>query len=86
MTTTIEDRLRAIEQRNARVELEKSWETSWFRRSLIATFTFVTIGAYMSAIGVSRPWLNAVIPTTGFLLSTIAMPMFKDWWLTMRNK
>ncbi len=76
-----EQRLRAIEARNNSVELEKAWETSWMRRGLIAFFTFASIGTYMWAIGIPNPLMNAIIPTAGFLLSTLTMPFFKRWWL-----
>ena len=70
-----------IEERNRRVEADKAWETSWTRRAIIAIFTWAFLGLYMSVIGVPDPWLNALIPTTGFVLSTLTLPFFKRWWL-----
>lgn len=32
MTEGMEDRLNRVEARNAKVELENAWETSWTRR------------------------------------------------------
>ena len=80
----IEKRLTAIEKRNQRVEMDKAWEISYFRRLLLVVFTYLSISLYMWAIGVNNPWLNAVIPSLGFLLSTLTLPFFKEWWL--RNK
>lgn len=73
-------RIQAIESRNKRVETDKLWETSYTRRFLIAIFTFLSIGIYMWAVGIDRPWLNAVIPTLGFTLSTLTLPWFKEVW------
>jgi hypothetical protein len=77
----LEDRIKLIEGRNVKVELDKAWETSWMRRFFLAVFTYLAIGIYMWAIEIYRPWLNAIIPTAGFMISTLTMPMLKRWWL-----
>ncbi|VVB99600.1 Uncharacterised protein [uncultured archaeon] len=77
----IEARLAAIEKRNARVEADKAWETSYTRRGLLALFTYFAIGIYFAAIGVSNPWLNAIVPAVAFMLSTLTLPFFKRVWL-----
>lgn len=84
--TTLEDRVIVIEQRNNRVEADKAWETSWTRRLLLTLFTYLAIGIYLWAIDVSRPWLNAIVPAVGFMLSTLTMPFFKKLWLNAHNK
>jgi hypothetical protein len=55
----LEKRLSDIEFRNVRVEEEKAWETSLFRKLLLILFTYLSIGLYMQAVGISRPWLNS---------------------------
>ncbi|HBP50830.1 TPA: hypothetical protein DD455_00665 [Candidatus Shapirobacteria bacterium] len=79
--TDIKKRLLKIEARNRRVELDKTWETSWMRRLLILIFTYVLIGFYMNAVNIDHPWLNAVIPSLGFLLSTLTISWLKSLWL-----
>lgn len=81
MTSNLEDRLEAIEARNRRVDLDKTWETSLYRRVLILVITYVLLGIYMTFLGVRLPWSNAVIPTTGFLLSTLTLNWAKRRWL-----
>lgn len=76
----LEERVRAIEERNKSVELDKAWETSWARRLLIVAFTYLAIGTFLMVINVDRPWLSAVVPALGFTLSTLTMPYFKRWW------
>lgn len=83
---TIEERLDKIEQRNKKVEADKAWETSWTRRFFIALFTYLVISLYMSAIGVNQPLLNAIIPTIGFLLSTLTLSFVKKIWIDKFNK
>lgn len=80
-TKTIEARLEEIERRNERVEADKAWETSIFRKILLIIFTYLVIGLYMSAIDVDDPWLNAIVPAAGFLFSTLTLPILKDWWI-----
>ena len=83
---SIEERLTKIEQRNSRVEADKAWETSWTRRFFIALFTYLVISLYMSVIGVEKPWLNAIIPTVGFLLSTLTLSFVKKNWIEKYKK
>ncbi len=81
----LERRVEIIESRNKKVETDKAWETSYPRRVLLIIFTYFSIGLYMSAISVNSPWLNAIIPSLGFLLSTLSLPYFKSLWLKKRK-
>jgi len=81
----LKKRITALEARNRKVETNKKWETSYTRRVLLFLFTYIAIGLYMWAIAVPRPWLNAIVPSVGFLLSTLTLPYFKNWWLR-KNK
>lgn len=78
----LERRIEEIEARNTKVGFDKAWETSWTRRGLLALFTYLAIGIYMWAIAIERPWLNAIVPTVGFMLSTLTLPFFKSLWVT----
>jgi len=81
----IDEKIVSIEERNRRVELDKAWETSWTRRVFIAGVTYVMAGFWLVAIGVGQPWLNALVPTGGYLLSTLTLPFLKTWWLTRQK-
>ncbi len=78
---SLEQRVSSIESRNSKVESDKAWETSWSRRLLIALFTYLAIALYLNAISIPNPWLNAIVPAFGFLLSTLTLPFFKELWL-----
>lgn len=84
--SSLEEKIRKIEERNRRVETDKAWETSYTRRFFITLFTYLSISLYMYAININRPWLNAIIPTVGFLLSTLTIPLIKDFWKKHINK
>jgi hypothetical protein len=82
----LQNRIEKIEKRNKRVETDKSWETSWTRRVLLFIFTYLAIGLYLNAIYVSNPWLNAIVPAVGFLLSTLTLPFFRRIWERQNKK
>lgn len=84
MTTSLEERVTKIEERNKRVELNKDWETSNVRKVIIAFLTYLVMVLFFHAIEVKNPWVNAVVPTLGFLLSTLSISIAKSWY--MRTK
>jgi hypothetical protein len=85
MTKNIEERLSLIEDRNSRVESDKAWETSWTRRVGIALLTYVVVVIYLKYVVQIDPWINALVPVIGFLLSTLTMSILKKYWQA-RNK
>ena len=82
----LENKIEKIEARNKKVEADKAWEVSYIRRILLVVFTYLSIGFYLNAVKIERPWLNAIVPSVGFLLSTLTLPLFKNLWLKRRNK
>ena len=77
---SLEARLEAIEQRNQRVELDKAWETSWQRRLSVALLTYLVVLIYLFVVGNDNPFINAIVPPTGFVLSTLVMKRIKSYW------
>jgi len=77
----IEERIEKIEERNRIVEQNKSWETSWTRKVLLILFTYLAIALYLKYIVGINPWINAIVPAVGFLLSTLSLPWFKNLWV-----
>lgn len=74
-------RIAKIEARNQRVEKEKAWETSGVRKVAIAILTYFTLAAYFGLVLKVDPWMNAIVPTVGFLLSTLSFSLIKKIWL-----
>ncbi len=85
-TSDLEKEIDKLKERNKRVETDKSWETSYTRRGLLIMFTYLGIGFYLNAISVSNPWLNAIVPSVAFLLSTLTLPYFKNLWVKLNRK
>ncbi len=81
----LETRIAAIEERNAKVGLDKDWEGSITRRALLMFFTYASVSLYFLFLGIDRPFLNAVVPTLGFMLSTLTLPVFKSVWIHSRK-
>ncbi len=77
---SLEDRIAKIEARNKKVEADKAWETSWTRKVLLIIFTYAAIALYLKFIVGINPWINAIVPAVGFLLSTLTLPWFKRVW------
>jgi hypothetical protein len=82
----LEKRLKNIESRNKKVELDKAWETSLTRKILLISFTYLSIGFYLNVINIDRPWFNAIVPAVGFFLSTLTLPYLKKFWLKFIKK
>ncbi len=76
----LNNRLKKIESRNRHVERDKAWETSNTRKVLIVAFTYTSIALYLKFVVRIDPWINAIVPAVGFLLSTLTLPYFKTLW------
>lgn len=83
---TLEERIEKIEQRNKKVELDKAWETSLARKALISLLTYLVVASYLKFVVGIDPWINAIVPTLGFLLSTLTLSFCKTLWERNRAK
>ncbi|MDO8741653.1 MAG: hypothetical protein Q7J11_00735 [Candidatus Roizmanbacteria bacterium] len=82
----LEKEITAIKNRNKKVEIDKAWETSLTRKILLMIFTYLAISFYLRAINIDKPWLNAIVPSIGFLLSTLTLTYFKKIWEKYSHK
>lgn len=82
----LEARIAKIESRNKNVEKEKAWETSGIRKVAIAVLTYCTLALYFAYVLKVNPWINAIVPTVGFLLSTLSLSIIKKFWLEYTDK
>ncbi len=86
MKKTLEKRLEEIEARNKKVESDKAWETSWTRKVSIAVLTYLVVVSYLHFVIGIEPWLNALVPVVGFLLSTMTISYLKSLWVSSREQ
>lgn len=75
------DSLDALKTRNAKVEADKAWETSRTRRVIITLGTYLLVGIYLTLLGVERAWFHALVPSGGYALSTLTLPLCKRIWM-----
>ena len=70
---------------NKKVEADKAWETSYSRKLLILILTYFVIVIFFFVSNLGNPFINAIVPSLGFFLSTLTIPFFKNWWLKNRS-
>jgi len=80
-TEELKKEIAELKARNERVETEKAWETSKLRKIIIAILTYLVIVLFFYFAKLSRPFLNAIVPTIGFILSNLSIPLFKKLWV-----
>lgn len=78
---SVDEELEMIKDRNRRVEANKAWETSKTRAVLVALITYFVMILVMHALKVENPFISAIIPTLGFLLSTLSVNSVKNFWM-----
>ena len=81
-----EQEIKKLKQRNENVEINKAWETSYTRRGILMLFTYLAVGVYLWAINIPRPWLNAIVPSVAFMLSTLTLSFFKRMWIKLTKQ
>ena len=73
-----------LKSRNVRVEADKAWEISVARKVLIIILTYFVIVVFFYSAKLQNPWVNAIVPSLAFLLSTLSLPFFKRIWLARK--
>lgn len=77
----LENEIAKIKERNKKVELDKSWETSWTRRICICVLTYIVVVIYSHLINeISNIWLSSLVPVIGFTLSTVSLKLIRNIW------
>ena len=81
----LETEIKQIKSRNHKVEGDKAWETSWLRRILIIVFTYIFAVLWLTLADTTNPFLGAIVPCAGFLLSTLTIYSVKSIFLKKRK-
>ncbi|PIN80242.1 hypothetical protein COV16_01225 [Candidatus Woesearchaeota archaeon CG10_big_fil_rev_8_21_14_0_10_34_8] len=77
----LEKEISNIKQRNKKVEADKAWETSFSRKLIIIILTYFVIVIFFYIAKLPDPWINAIVPSVAFVLSTLTIPVFKKIWI-----
>ena len=77
----IEQKIKNIEERNKRVELDKKWENSWTRKICIMVLTYIVVIIYSFLIrNYDNILLSSLVPVIGFTLSTLSLKLVRKIW------
>lgn len=77
----LEERVKKIEERNKRVELDKKWETSWTRKIFIMILTYIIVIIYSYLVrNYDNILLSSLVPVIGFGLSTLSLNVIRKIW------
>ena len=77
----IEMELKNIKERNKRVELDKSWETSTVRKIIICILTYLIVLIYSFLVKrFDSIFLTSLVPVIGFALSTLSLKYIRKIW------
>lgn len=59
----------------------QTFNSSWTRIIIITTLTYIILSNYMLFLQMKDPYYNAVIPATGFYLSTLSLSFIRKLWI-----
>lgn len=77
----LEERINKIEERNKRVEIDKTWETSWTRKICICVLTYLVVIVYSYLVrNYDNILLSSLVPVIGFTLSTLSLNLIRKLW------
>jgi len=81
----LQQEITVLKERNRRVEADKAWETSFARKAAILVLTYGVVLVFFLVAQLPRPYINALVPTLAFALSTVTLPFLKRLWLSRRR-
>ena len=81
MQEKLEKEIEIIKERNLRVEMDKAWETSYFRVFLISGIIYIIAVKVLYFVGVNDYFLNAIVTAIGYFISVQSLPFIKKWWI-----
>lgn len=77
----LKNEIEQIKERNARVELDKKWETSFTRKLCICILTYIVVVTYTYfTTKITNMFLSSVVPVIGFFLSTLSLKYVRKIW------
>lgn len=83
----LEKEIKKIQERNKKVELDKSWETSWTRKICIMVLTYIVVVTYSYVIrNFDNIFMSSLVPVIGFTLSTLSLKLVRNTWEKKINK
>ncbi len=82
----LQKQIEEIQARNQRVDADNSWETINTRKLVVLLLTYIVVSIFFLVSKLPRPFLNAIVPSVAFVISTLTLSVVKRWWLKHTNK
>ncbi|MEI7562577.1 MAG: hypothetical protein WCJ39_02435 [bacterium] len=82
----LKEEIQDLKTRNKKVEADKARETSRARKGIITVLTYAVIVIFLYTAKLPNPRINAIVPTIGFVLSTLGLNAFKNVRLQNKRK
>ena len=79
--TDLKREIEKIKERNTRVEEDRAWETSWTRKVFIIVSTYIVVVIFMMIMQEDKPFLKALVPVVGYIVSSVSYDAVRAWWL-----
>ena len=76
----LEKEISALHERNEKVEHDKAWETSAFRKLVVVILTYVVVLVFFIVAKLPHPFINSFVPSLAFILSQASLPIFRKIW------
>ncbi len=73
----IEEEINLIRCRNRKAEADKAWEISNMRKIAVALTAYFVMICVMYVLKMENLFIGAIIPTLGFILSTVSADLVK---------
>ena len=82
----LQSEVTALHQRNFEKDRGKEFEGSYARVIFLMVVTYLTLYCYMQwVLKTDFPYLDAIVPTVGFNISTWSLPFVKEYWIQARH-
>lgn len=77
----LEKEIEKLKKRNKKVELEKSWETSLYRKISIIIITYFFMILIIYLLKIENIFISAIIPTLWYFFSTLSILVVKNIYI-----
>jgi len=77
----LQQQINQIQDRNKKVETDKAWETSLTRKGILIILSYIVIVIFFLFAKLPDPFTNAIVPALAFVISTLTVPLFKNYWV-----
>lgn len=79
--TVLEHELEFTRNQKRELQLHLAWDRSWTKIVLLTVVTYIVIAFVFYCIGSKKYFVNAIIPSVAYFISTRSLSFVKKIWL-----